>query len=372
MFSPDPIVVSFTVFGAFVGVFFVIDGWRGSAKAGDLSNAPRMRALLWAIGFAVSTFVLDLKKIGISLPDDRSALFMAYLIGFAASTFSTLGLSVLVLALPSIWSALRRGRPSRGTDAPFPPILDYIHYGYRYFRDECATRDLAIRSGAESELERQRGLFARYADDMATAVMSVNRFLQTGGDGPSVARFIMHLLVSLMEKYLPGSKINASYMHAYKAEECPEPIRSKLRFAFSDPRHYSHFLSIIEYASDTDREGFALPVELDAARLLPGAPLAFRRNRMVYVEDTSAIKFPIGLNPGEVRQQSEYFSTKSFKSFLSVPIPNAEGEPVGVLNVDANRKFAFGQTEREAIANSTIVLPFCALLSAIITRGDKR
>jgi hypothetical protein len=249
--------------------------------------------------------------------------------------------------------------------------MDYIHYGYEYCKSE---RDKALQDSVAAELEGRKEFLDNYADALAVAVTTVNHFRLTGGDGATVARLVLNRIVSLMEKYLGVSKINANYMHAYKAEECPKAVWNRLRFAFGDRSNYSHILALTQYASDMEREDFALPVERDTVegnlRLLPGASKAFCKRRMVYIPDTSAIKHPGGLKPAEVQEHKAYLSSKSFKSFLCVPILNAAGEPVGVLNLDADRKRAFGQTEEEAVPISTIALPFCALLSAIIAKGE--
>jgi hypothetical protein len=125
-----------------------------------------------------------------------------------------------------------------------------------------------------------------------------------------------------------------------------------------------------------EREIFALPVEIlpepgKPDCVLPGAPFAFRQNKIVSVEDTSRIDYPKGLPGPQVAELKSYFESKKFKSFLCVPILGREGMPVGVLNIDSGQKAAFGTEQDELESLSATVIPFCMLLGVIIEHGDR-
>jgi len=180
-----------------------------------------------------------------------------------------------------------------------------------------------------------------------------------------------------MEKRLhPSERPNVNFMRAYKAADCPAEIREKCRFADRDADRYSHFLAMVQYATDVEREVFSLPVEMQPGLgkpdgILPGAPFAFRQNRIVSIEDTSRIEYPKGLPGPLAGELKAYFSGKNFKSFLCIPILGKDGMPVGVLNIDSHRRAAFGTEQEELESISAIAIPFCMLLGAIISSGVK-
>jgi hypothetical protein len=373
MLPNDAIEYAFMVFGLLMGVLFILDGWRGSSKVTDLRNAPRVRALVWATGGAIGTFALDLKRIGLNLPEDRSRLFAVYIEGFALAAFAVFMLSLLYFWGQSAFTAIfRRSNFPTGADTPSIPILDYVFYGYGCFRE---SRDKELTASRSAEAAKCREFLAAYAGELASSVSLVNYLKEHHGEADPVARAILGSLARLLERSL-RIKINANYMHAYEARSCPPEIIRRVRFASGNQDRYSHFLALTSYAYESEKETFVLPVEAADHpeadnRLLPGAPVAFSSKKMVYIEDTGAIEFPNGIDESTRNSQRQYFRAKKFKSFLSIPILGVDGEPVGVLNVDANQKSAFGQSEDEIEAISTTVLPFCALLSAIIVSEVK-
>lgn len=376
MIPDSPLEISFLIFGIVIGLLFVIDGWRGSPKSRDFRGSPRIRALLWVFGGLVSAFLVDIRKLGIALPDDKSRIIELYLAGFAGAAAAALLCMIGILIAQAFWSRTRRTASIADTTAyPFLPVLDYLHYGYSQFQE---TRNQQLEKYADSEADHYRKYLAGYTSDLAVAIVAVNNLRDNGGDASTISRILLRSIGQLTQDLLHVSPLNVNYMRAYDASHCPEPIKQQLRFVFGDSNRYSNYLALAQYANDMDREGFSLPVEPDevskkAACLLPGAPVAFRRNQIVCIEDTAKIDYPSGLNAEVVQNLKAYFQNKKFRSFLSIPIVGKTGLPVGVLNIDSNQKAAFGknEAERESIANT--VLPFCALLGAIISlEGDNQ
>lgn len=369
----------FSLLGIIVGVLFVLDGWRGSPKTRDFRASPRIRSLVWVLGGFLGTLVLDIKKFGVDLPDDKVGILGAYLFGFAGAAVATLLLTIAVLVAQTIW-ALPQRKPtlSNTTGFPFLPILHFVHHGFDRFLE---VRDAGLSQQESSEAEAQREFLTTYSRELAAAIATVNRLRETHGDADTAARLILRSVGQLIEKQLHlSSRLNVNYMRAYEARSCPDEIKEKSRFVYGDAARYSHFLALVQYADDLEREVFALPVEPTGDRegrgsgtldcMLPGAPVAFRTNQMFYVADTARIEYPATLEPAVARDLKAYFQSKKFKSFLSIPIFGREGIPVGVLNIDSNQKSAFGKSEEERESILITALPFCALIGAIIELGE--
>ena len=102
MLPSDRLETIFLVFGMIVGVLFVIDGWRGSPKTRDFRASPRIRAFTWVIGGFISTLVLDIKKFGVNLPDDKVGILGEYLFGFAIAVGLTLLVTIAILVVQAI------------------------------------------------------------------------------------------------------------------------------------------------------------------------------------------------------------------------------------------------------------------------------
>jgi len=131
MIPKDRIESFFLLFGIVVGVLFVLDGWRGSRKAMNFRASPRIRAFGWVIGGLIGTFVVDIKKVGVSLPDEKSGLIAEYLFGFAGAAALTLLGFMVIFLIQMLWSHReRRATLANQTGFPFLPIADYLHYGF--------------------------------------------------------------------------------------------------------------------------------------------------------------------------------------------------------------------------------------------------
>lgn len=369
--SPE---VIFAVLGAVVGVLFILDGWRGSAKPVNFLQQPRVRAFLYMFGGFVASAISSLTRAGAVLPGDRSRVIEMYLLWFVTVGGCTLLLVSLVLLLQMAFTAYgRRHALSRSADLPALPILDYVHYGYSQF---LARRDAELNRHDASEAARYREYLETYSQGLAVAFQQVNHLRKTREGSSPVAVLILSAIKTVMEDFLEIPKTNVNYMRAYAAGECPETIRKRVRFAFGDHARYSHYLCLVEYAKQHGKEVFALPVEsaqspLARSGLLQGAPVAFQLNKPVYIRDTARIEYPKGIPAKMVAELKEYFRDKPFQSFLSIPILGAGGFPVGVLNIDSDHKYAFGRRDDQLEYIAAIISPLSGLLGAIIAMGDE-
>ena len=346
----------------------MLDGWQRSARQADFRKSLRMRGLLWLVGLGVGTLLLDLHKLGIQIPQDCTPLWIHYVGGVCIGIACTLLVCSLLVWL-SVGRLQKNGQLPDGT--VWHLLLHYLHSGHQAFLDEKIA---LIDQAGLADRRKNHDFLKWFSGELAQAVATVNHHMRRkNGDVESVANALLSLIASTAEEYLSVKRINVNYMHAYAKDDCPVGIREKARFQAEDKSRYSHYLSLLYYAYEDGREGFALPVEAVGhkadLRLLPGAPYAYRHKQPVYVEDTRNIPYPKGLEAEIISSQREYFGDKKFRSFLSVPII-IEGEPIGVLNMDADKPHAFGQSEEEKEGIVTLILPFCGLLSAIVVRGD--
>jgi len=359
---------AFLLLGVLAGGVFVLDGWQRSSRQTELKSSLRMRGLFWVIGIGVGTLLLDLHKLGIQLPLDSTSLWIDYILGVFLGITCILSVCIFLLYL----SIRPLQKKMQLADGAFWHLLSfYLHRGHQAVLDEKKLLMVQVKNVCR---QKDHEFLKRFADELAQAVAIVNHHMRRkNGEVEGVAQELLRLIARIAEECLHVDRINVNYMHAYQKECCSEEIKTRARFQVSDKERYSHYLSLRYYARDAGSEGFSLPVEAPGhksdQRLLPGAPYAYRHKQPVYVGDTAMIPYPRGLESEIISAQKEYFQDKKFKCFLSVPII-MEGEPIGVLNMDADQKFAFGQSDDEKEQVVTLVLPFCGLLSAIVVRGD--
>lgn len=76
-------------------------------------------------------------------------------------------------------------------------------------------------------------------------------------------------------------------------------------------------------------------IELNVDETLPGAPAAFVKRKVMYVDDTQSNKF------------RTFFEGKKYKSIVSIPVArlNLEHELCGIINIDSSRANLFRSEE---------------------------
>lgn len=74
-----------------------------------------------------------------------------------------------------------------------------------------------------------------------------------------------------------------------------------------------------------------IAIELDVDETLPGAPAAFVKRKVMYVDDTQSDKF------------RKFFEGKEYRSIVSIPVArlNSEHELCGIINIDSSRPNLF-------------------------------
>lgn len=99
----------------------------------------------------------------------------------------------------------------------------------------------------------------------------------------------------------------------------------------------------------TNREKLTLPVNESPPR--PGAPAAFAKGTVVYVEDTTAPEY------------AKFFDEqKDYRSIISIPVAVEGNQIIAIVNVDSNIKDHFGSIEFIKTKLIPKVEPFIGLI----------
>ena len=355
--TANPAYALGTLVGFAVGVFYGLDGWRGSVEDLDLKDSPRMKNLVWVLGGAVVSFFGDIKAIDATA--QKPLLLLYYFAAVLAGAILVVVPWAVIVFLQSVF-----GKDSRAIGYGIgDAISDYFYYGYRYYR----RRKDDLKDANREKLQRYYLEQITYSITVAGSQISEEQRL-------NAATNILRLMVAVVQDYRRGnpssSKIRANLM---LVRDCTPENRGELHFA-EDPGAVKQFLELVVY-ENTERGKFFLPLPpgSDSEAALPGAPFAFLSEAPVIVDDTSKIEIANKV-PEKVRQNIDsYFSSKqrSFKSFASLRVIGA-GSPIGVVNVESADPFVFGETEDDKRRMSEYLLPFCSVFGILFSRGGRR
>ena len=368
----SPLEACLFIIGVAMGLLFALDGWSGSKATKSLKDSPRLRNFKYAAGAAFVAFIADFKTLGIATGKDR--LLQVYLEGFVLLAILTIGGIAVVIYRQ--YRGLRREMPG----ISFPgsnPWLHYIIYGYSDYAEKlAAAKEAHAETLAEKLADYQkfiRGFLPEYNKQVTRSIAATNFALNgTPEMRRQTAQSILMAIEAIITAYnrrRDGLRINVNYMRARPIEEATEAMKAKTRFLPGDWQDQGHLLILEQYASDQESETFALAVRKpgkDAEDyLLPGAPTAFFHNRAVMVDDTEHLVFAKKLAATVVAEIRKYLSSKSFKSFVSMPIIHNSAQ-CGVLNIEASQAHVFGQNPEEREAIVSLVSPLCHLLGYLI------
>jgi len=353
-----PLLVA--MIGAFMGFVFVVASWRGSAAANmDFRKDPRIKGFLYGLGVFLTTLIGDWKSL---LGRDVNKTQLLVLYGFP---FSVVGFGGVFLIALAIGIELVRSKESseefRGRR--FHLVLDYVTYGYRYYREEYdRILEAARKNQQQNSVERVRRLSADAATNLAALILSpmtsVQDVLQS-----------MCLTLKARSSGLKAPEVNANLMIAVPFNEATAEQKRHLKFAFGDQNRYGQLLALTEYAYDKGEERITLPVENPILKpdwtdwTLFGAPEAFLRSSETVV-NTKKLDFARRV-PKNIRgEMKQYFSGKGFKSFKSLT-SLGKGSVIGIVNIESNQEFGSDEVQNEV---AKTMQPFCAVLSQIIQR----
>jgi hypothetical protein len=359
----------FAFIGVLIGIVFV-SSWRGSLKGADLKNDPRVKNLGWAVvGFFAVLMgrwkeELELEKI------DRLRLLIAYslpLIGIAIAGLAGTALMIFIRS-----ASIRKHSSRNYVSESFGPVLDYLHYGYQYYKQEYED-PLDVKEAGE--LQRFRELNAIAANQLAGDIVAVDGYRREPSEAlkNSLCQQILEHICLIVQAYMKADvhpKLNANVMVAIPAAEAGEAEWKLTQFAYLERNQYSHLLMLRHYAYYKGKEHFALPVEDPVVvpqwknTVLLGAPEAFLRQQSLVVR-TQRLDFAKQV-PQNVRQAiRNYFDTKEgFRSFACLPVPG-EGILRGIVNVESDQEHIFQESENVQSEIARVLQPFCALLGLI-------
>lgn len=232
-------------------------------------------------------------------------------------------------------------------------------------RFDAAAEDIPelIRTLPEQNFQHEFGIVFE-----KSAVMIRNLVdLETRADGVTV---LLQGFATLASKFDAGRRDDrfAANLMVYLSGASKEPWLRTLKFFDRDPKSLAGVLALpAEFAAVADDHDktipeFALPVPADIGRsreepggegyrILPGAPLAYARNRFEHYAATSALgqwcRDYGDFTEREKGQLNEYFATLAdqIAGFMSIPIrepttaytPDAERRVLGVLNIHWDR-----------------------------------
>lgn len=364
-----PVEILLLLVGLTMGVVFSLSSWRGSSEGIALWKDPRVRALMWGLtGFLVPLFgQWDVWLADESLNKARLLAFYGIpFLGIALLTLASVGLSIF---LASVW--LGRGAEGRRSIEPFTPVLDYLHYGYAYYRQRA---DNALYAKYRDEVHHLRQNSSRAASLLAAGILAVDNYRQTPlpEARAAIRQRLLENICLVIESYtqIPQEQLNANLMVAIPFGQASSSQREHIRFAWSPEERYGHILLLREYAYPRGQENFALPVEdphhtpdwLDLT--LPGAPEAFLRQTELVVE-TPRLDFATGM-PQNIRRDIEmYFVGKTIACFACLVIPGDAG-PRGIVNIESGQEHVFRRSQDIQSAIVRSLHPFCALLGLTI------
>jgi hypothetical protein len=359
--SATGLELAFGLVGALIGVVFVAN-WRGSLKPAEMKHDPRVKNLGWAVLVFLASFLGRWEKIFDldDLKEHRLGLVVAYTLSLFGAVFAGLLIIAVVIYVRTVPLMRRLSRPS--SDA-LAFVLDYLHYGYQYYRQECA-------SAQEEPLSRFRELNAKAATLLAADILSVERYVANPSNDlrATVCKNILEHVCLIVQTYTEEDTLNANIMVAIPTQDAEEPDWALTQFMYQPRDHYAYLLMLRDYAYPADQQHFAVPVE-DPARVpdwpdwtLLGAPRAFLERKDLVVQ-TSGLEFARNM-PKDMKLKSQaYFKRRDFKSFACLIIPGAgDGVPRGILNVDSRREHIFEESEDIQNEIARALRPFCALL----------
>ena len=263
---------------------------------------------------------------------------------------------------------------SRGSGyPPFQAVLDFLFYGYGHFTgrlEQHRTSQQVQRAFTEAT-----GKAAQY---LAAIVLRTHRYLANPNDDArkDLYREILDAITTQCTPFLSGGsgyESNANYMLAVPIEKITQQQKDSTRFLSGPMDDLSHLLVLCDYAKEAGAlDSFSLPVPKMVGdweeRVLPGAPEAFLRKKMVVVGGGST---PFGSGvPKKVREDiTDFFKKQSYRCFVSLIVPlRVDGFPIGVVNVESNHDGIVRHPNREKVLVEMrdLLQPYCALLGLLL------
>jgi hypothetical protein len=229
---------------------------------------------------------------------------------------------------------------------------DYFQKGYLYY------------ARTKAERQRTRQLHAQYFEQLAYAITAAGADLR-GAQRDRALQQVLRAITAVVRVFHGDGAlgIRSNVMRGFACAQ-DESIRKKFQFVDSETRNCDECLVLVTY-DDGRHDDLVLPVANESEALLPGAPTAFRKRVPEIIQDTKKIDFSPKLTSKTRAAEKKYFAEQGFRSFASLCI-FAEGEVLGVLNVESDFVNVFGESPEQQKRLTNYLLPFCSALGILL------
>jgi hypothetical protein len=352
--------------GLFMGMVFVFSGWRGSTKGVEFKNDPRVKGILWALGVFFATLMADWNGILGQGTIDPARLLDIYGIPFClVAAFGVLAIAGGIF----IWHArLKRSHPEDYPDEPFGAALDFLYYGYQYYKDE---QERLLDKRRQDRFSDFQTTVASSSTSLAAMVLAVGHYLKqpTTELQHNLTEQLLSYMCLVVQSATGKRPLNASLMIAVARAQASEGDWTSTKYIYGDRKRFGYLLILKGYADPSGQEQFALPVEDSQTNqdwldwMLPGAPEAFLRQTPLVVR-TTKLDFAKEI-PDNIRESiAKYFKGKQFKSFACLVVPGSKGA-LGIVNIESVEEHIFRESDEVQRDIAKLLQPSCSLLSLI-------
>lgn len=354
------------VIGLAFGALYAISGFADAGKTDDLSKNQRVKNLLWLLGGAGAVLFGDWKLLSSTeiKPPDHVTLLACYLLGALLAAFGCIALISFLIALTIRARGIRRPQ-FRGRI--WELVLEYMTYGYRYYRARLENLDketVADTEAAQSVSELGKAV---------ATVMATTAFVRRLDEPKQREIFIDQVLkamedtVKLFAAGVADLRLQTNYMIRVSAAD----LRSDAKPLFVDEplTDYDGFLVVRRYR-DGKSNPTCIPLETAAraTRVLPGAPMCWADRTACHL-NTRKLNFNSGVPSPIKAQVKDFFKDAPYDSVLSVPLI-LERNVVGVVNVESNRVDVVDKGADMVGRIGDALAPFCVILGDLVLKAE--
>lgn len=366
------LIVIAGVVGVVLGLLFAVSGYTDSGKTDDLSKNVRVKNFLWLIGGVFAVILGDWSVLTSTMKEDvKGEMLLAYLGGAMVAAL----LGVLLIAISIAHTARTRARQNPGFgNRTSELVLEYIQYGYRYYRGQLERLDKEVAAAdalaASQALSTPQSL--QESGKLLATLIAVTSLAHDEEDPDVLERYIDQVLigiedtVKLFASNVKGLRLRTNYMvEIAEAQLDVDPM-----FVSGQLNKYRGFLRLRRYRDRTVGP-VCLPVEppTRANRVLPGAPACVFRQSACLINRRD-LKFESGVPKTVQADVRRFFNAQTYDSVLCVPVILGT-RVIGVVNVESSHidvvGLGFDMVERIADA----LVPFCMVLGELVSRTEE-
>jgi hypothetical protein len=311
----DPLRIFAGAIGLVLGVLYALSGFADAGKTDDLSKNQRVKNLLWLLGGAGAVLLGDWSLLSPAeiTPQERAALVSTYAFCAVSAAVGGIVLIAVVIAL-TIRDRGTRKPQFKGRVGEL--VLDYITYGYRYFRTQLENLDKEVSvsaDAAQSMSELGKAVATVMTTTALDRMLSDQRQRETFIDQVLDA---MEQTVKLFASGVHNLELQTNYMVRVTAGDLGQvqPL-----FVDEPLDNYDGFLILRRYRTGM-KNLTCLPLETAARakHVLPGAPTSVAKQSSCQINPRklsfeSAVPVPLQ------KQVKDFFRDANYASVLSVP-----------------------------------------------------